>query len=130
MWEKVRSMQRRSFMLALATGAFAAVFRNGVAHAVQKPVPPGTPALDPEDAQAKALSYTPDVADVDSEALNLKTAPAAAGQNCGNCQLFSGTPGAEWGPCAVFSYRTDPKTRQNLVVSADGWCKAWAPRAA
>lgn len=124
------AVRRRGFLrfnlAALATGVLATVFNSGLAHAVRQSSPPGIPSLNPEDPQAKALSYTPDVTD---ESQKAPTSGIAAGQRCGNCQLFSGTPGAEWGPCAIFSYRVDPDTKKNLVVSSDGWCKGWAPRA-
>ena len=126
-------IRRRTFLglnlIVFATGALGTAFYSGVAHAIKKSVPSGIPYLSPEDPQAKALSYTADVTDVDSERLNLKTSPAEAGQRCATCQLYSGAPGAEWGPCAIFSYRTEPKTNKNLVVSVDGWCRGWAPRA-
>lgn len=123
--------QRRSFLVMAGTAALAVLFGRRAADARSQSRPPtGVPALDPEDSQAKALHYVPDAKNVESESLNLKPTPAEAGQHCGNCQLFSGTPGAEWGPCAIFSYRKDPITGQNYVVSAKGWCRSWAPRAA
>ncbi len=126
------SIRRRSFLrfnlIALATGVLGSVCYSGLAHAVRRSVPAGVPLLNPEDAQAKALSYVPDVI-TDSKSQTLPTSPAIAGQTCSNCQLYSGAAGAEWGPCAIFSYRTDPDTKKNLVVSADGWCRSWAPRA-
>jgi hypothetical protein len=127
MLDETRGVQRRHVLTTFAAGAVLALLPKKQADAIQKPVPPTVPAVDPEDPQAKALYYVPDAADLDQQGLNL---PADTGQRCSNCQLFSGTPGAEWGPCAIFSYRTDPRTKQNLVVSSEGWCKAWAPRAA
>jgi hypothetical protein len=109
-------------------GALGVLFANRDAQAIAKAVPPGISALDPADPQAKALSYVPDVTEIDSNALKLKVSPAEAGQRCSNCQLFSGVPGADWGPCAIFSYRIDPVTKKNYVVMADGWCRSWAPR--
>ncbi len=69
--------------------------------------------LDPEDPQAKALSYTED-----SPNMN---------QLCSNCQIYTGTEGEDHGPCAIFSYRVAPSGRQ-LLVKAAGWCRAWGPR--
>lgn len=123
-------MQRREFinlgLVASITAAAASMAPIGAAHAKKKPDAPGVPALDPHDAQAQALHYTIDATDAVME--SGKTA-ADAGQNCANCQLFSGTPGREWGPCAIFSYRVDPDSKMHLVVAAAGWCQAWAPRA-
>lgn len=79
-------------------------------------------ALSVDDPQAKALNYVEDA-----------TANSPAGrqnhQFCSNCQIYTGAPGAEWGPCAIFSYRNHPETRTPFVVSAKGWCDGWAPRA-
>lgn len=122
--------QRRSFLVMAGTAALAVLFGRRVAYARSQSRREGVPALPPEDPQAKALHYAPDARDVDIESLKLKTAPAEAGQSCSNCQLYSGTPDAEWGPCSIFSYRKDPITGQPLVVSAKGWCRSWAPRAA
>lgn len=84
--------------------------------------PQGIPALNEDDEQAKALHYTQDAT---------KASPMGrqSHQFCSNCQLFSGQPGAEWGPCAIFSYRKNPKTNAPFVVSAQGWCQGWGPRA-
>lgn len=64
------------------------------------------PHVDPEDAQAKALSYVHQSTKADS--------------NCRNCQLYSGDAAAEWGPCAIFPGKQ---------VSAAGWCSAWVKKA-
>jgi hypothetical protein len=81
--------------------------------------------LPENDRQAKALGYREDVTKVDTAQLNRKD-----GQLCSNCQLFSGTPGDMWGPCAIFSYRDHPIIKKPYEVSANGWCKSWGPRAA
>ena len=65
-----------------------------------------TPPVDPKDAQAKALAY-----------VHLSAKPDA---NCANCQLYTGSADAEWGPCAIFPGK--------LVASA-GWCSAWVKKA-
>jgi len=64
------------------------------------------PRLDPNDAQAKALSYTEQSPKADSM--------------CANCQLYSGAADADWGPCAIFPGKQ---------VSHTGWCSAWVKRA-
>jgi hypothetical protein len=69
--------------------------------------------LDPDDPQAKALSYTSD--------------SARHGQFCSNCALYTGTEGDDIGPCAIFSYRVAPEGGQ-LMVDAGGWCRAWLQR--
>lgn len=73
------------------------------------------PLIDPKDPQAKALHYARE--------------SHKDHQSCSNCQLYSGTPGEETGPCAIFSYRVAP-SGQPYVVDATGWCTGWAPRQA
>lgn len=75
--------------------------------------PPPPVRLDPDDPQAKSLSYT--------------AYSARDGQFCSNCALYTGTEGDEIGPCAIFSYRVAPGGGQ-LVVVAGGWCRAWIER--
>ena len=64
----------------------------------------GHAKLDPNDAQAKALQYVHD--------------SAKEGQNCANCQLYTGGDAA-WGPCAIFPGKE---------VSRNGWCTAWVAK--
>ena len=80
--------------------------------------------LPEDDRQAKALGYREDASTVDSTKFKRKD-----DQWCANCQLYSGEPGSEWGPCAVFSYRVDRKLNKPFEVSAKGWCISWGPRA-
>ena len=82
------------------------------------------PRLPEDDKQARALGYKEDVAKVDNTIYKV-----ANGANCRNCQLYSGSDDDQWGPCAIFSYRTDPLLDQNFVVSAKGWCRSWAIKA-
>ena len=83
-----------------------------------------TPKLPESDRQAKALGYREDASAVDTTQYKRKD-----DQFCANCQLFSGSPGDMWGPCAIFSYRMHPKLSKPYEVSAKGWCKSWGPRA-
>ena len=64
------------------------------------------PQLNPEDAQAKALSYA-------HESPNPETL-------CSNCRLYTGAADAEWGPCTIFPGKQ---------VAAAGWCSAWVKQA-
>ncbi len=63
------------------------------------------PQVDPDGAQAKALSYT--------------HTSAKPEQNCMNCQLYADADAA-WGPCAIFPGKQ---------VAGAGWCSAWVKRA-
>lgn len=68
------------------------------------------PKVSEDDPQAQALGYVHNAAESDK---------AGEGQNCANCQLFSGGD-AEWGPCSIFPGK---------AVSAKGWCATWVQRA-
>jgi hypothetical protein len=81
------------------------------------------PKLPESDPQATALAYKEDAASVDATKYK-----KAEGASCRNCLLYSGAERDGWGPCAVFSYRIDPKLNRNYVVSAKGWCRSWALR--
>lgn len=108
--KKTTVSSRRSFvkgaMGVVAAVPVAAVLRGREALADHHEMP----KLTEDDAQAAALGYKHDAADSDK---------APEGQNCANCQLYSGAD-AEWGPCAIFPGK---------AVSAKGWCITWAKRA-
>ncbi len=99
--------------LVLAPTASLFVSENAWAVKIGGTVDDKLPILDPKDPQAQALSYT--------------RKGRKDHQSCSNCQLYSGIPGEETGPCAIFSYRVAPSGKP-LVVDASGWCRAWAPR--
>ena len=65
--------------------------------------------LSPDNAQAKALKYTPDAAKVADPAYK-------PGSSCANCQFFT----ADTGACQIFPGHS---------VKATGWCAAWAKKA-
>jgi hypothetical protein len=61
------------------------------------------------DPKASEVGYT--------EAATKSNAQKEATETCADCNLHSGKDGAVDGPCALF---------QDNLVSADGWCTAWA----
>jgi High potential iron-sulfur protein len=89
---------------ALATAPFANVLLSGAAQAAE--------TLSESDPTASALGYKMDA----TKAPNRKDTTAM----CGNCNLFSGKPGAADGPCSIFGGK---------LVSAKGWCSAWVKKA-
>lgn len=100
--------RRRRFLRGAAAGAVTVpVFGLlGTATAADKP------KLDPGNGQAKALNYV-------HEASEASDNPAfQEGANCANCVHWTGGDAA-WGGCNLFP---------NHVVSANGWCTAWAPK--
>ena len=60
------------------------------------------------------------VDDPTAVALGYVLESATDGQNCANCQLYTGEDGAELGPCAIFPGKS---------VRAAGWCKSWVVKA-
>ena len=63
------------------------------------------PRVDPNDPQAKALSYVHESPKSDN--------------NCANCQLYSSAADAAWGACPLF---------QGKQVAGAGWCSAWVKK--
>jgi len=96
----MKNITRRQ-VLTVSAGAFVAVpllgLRRALAAEAEK--------LDPADPQAQALQY---VHESEKE-----------GQQCRNCQLYTGEADAEWGPCGIFPGKQ---------VSANGWCVSWVEK--
>ncbi len=98
----MKSISRRQ-MLTMTAATAAAIPLTALTGGA---VAGGHAKLDPENPQAKALSYT-------HESTN-------AAQNCANCQLYAGDAAAEWAACALFPGKE---------VAAKGWCSAWVAKA-
>lgn len=101
--------KRRVFLLS-AAGAASALAVSGFTFAQ------GAAPLSETDPQAQALGYKTDATKADK----VKFPKYAAGQMCGNCQLYQGKPSDATGPCALFP---------NKLVAAKGWCSAWVKKA-
>ena len=107
----MKTIARRQFIqlsAVAATGAVLAPSRDARASDL--------PHLGEDDPMAQAMKYTHDASTVDASA---KT-NAAENQHCANCALIQGDDGAEWRPCQIFPGK---------LVSANGWCSVWAPKA-
>ena len=61
-----------------------------------------------------------DIADPTAVALGYVVESATDGQNCANCQLYTGEDDSELGPCGIFPGKS---------VRAAGWCKSWVVKA-
>ena len=72
--------------------------------------------LKEDDPQAVALGYKHDATKVDKA----KQPKWAAGQVCGNCQLFQGKAADAWGGCPLFAGKQ---------VAGKGWCNAYVKKA-
>ena len=72
--------------------------------------------VDENDPTAQGLGYKHDATKADKA----KFKQYAAGQTCGNCQLFQGKPTDAWGPCPIFTGKQ---------VNAKGWCSAYVKKA-
>ena len=104
-------IQRRSFLKAAVLGAVS-VQAISVA---QRAEAAAMPALDPNDATAKALGYI-----VDAKKVDTKTRPMyKPGQHCGNCVQFVGKATDAEGGCNLFAGKS---------VKGAGWCSVWAQK--
>ncbi len=100
---------RRRFIKLTALGLAAAPFANtllsGIAQAADM--------VSDTDPQATALGYKADATKAE------KRTDATA--LCSSCSFYSGKAGEADGPCVLF---------QGKLVNANGWCTAWAKKAA
>jgi len=99
---------RRTFLIASA-GLASSVALGG--RALAEPA-----KVEESDPVAVGLGYRHDAALVDKSA----QPKYAAGEHCGNCQLFQGQAGDQWGPCAIFAGK---------LVAGAGWCSAYTKKA-
>jgi hypothetical protein len=99
--------RRKFIQIAPVCGAALIAGRNAFAA--------DPPMVDEKDAQAAALGYVADAAKVDKA----KFKNFAAGQNCGNCQLYV-SKNANAGTCGLFPGK---------YVAGKGWCSAYAKKA-
>lgn len=106
------SQARRRFLKLAALGAALAPIGASVLPRIGRAA--DLPALDSNDATAKALKYTEDATTAKAEA-NFKP-----GSDCANCQFYQGKAGDERGPCMLFPGKS---------VHAKGWCASWAKKA-
>lgn len=102
---------RRRFLkiavIAVATAPIAATLLPQSSFAAD------LPHLDPNDATAKALAYTEDVA-------TAKANPTfKANSDCANCQFFQGTAKDAYAPCTLFAGK---------AVNAKGWCAGYSKK--
>ncbi len=72
--------------------------------------------VDEKDPTAVALGYVADASKVDKA----KFPKYAAGQHCGNCQLFQGKESDGSAPCPIFAGKK---------VAETGWCNSWVTKA-
>jgi hypothetical protein len=96
---------RRVFILRVACGTSALA-----ATQVFAADPVSTEKLTETDAYAKSMGFKIDTTKVDKARYPRHTVE----QKCSTCQLYSGAPTAEWGPCSFFGGR---------LVAKDGWCR-------
>lgn len=99
----MKNISRRKLLGVTATAIISAPMAGLLARTAEASE---APPVDPDDAQAKALSYTHN--------------SSVSDQKCANCQLFAAGADAAWGPCAIFPGKQ---------VANAGWCSAWVKRA-
>lgn len=108
--EKELQSRRRFLKVAAGTAAAAAVVGSvpGFVRAAD------LPHVSESDPTAKALDYVEDAG-------KSKNPKHQAGAVCANCQFYSGTGTAGYGPCQLFPGKS---------VSAKGWCVSHTPKKA
>ena len=98
-------MKELSRRKVLGLSATALIIGPALALTNRLAVAADLPRLDPNDAQAKGLGYVHE--------------STMADRNCANCQLYTGDPAADWGPCQIFPGKQ---------VASAGWCSAWVKK--
>jgi hypothetical protein len=99
---------RRRFIAISLSGLAAAPLANALLSGTAE----AADTLSESDPTASALGYKADA----TKAANRKDKTAV----CGNCNLYTGKPGAADGPCSIFGGK---------LVNAKGWCTAWVKKA-
>jgi len=90
--------------------------RGGAAPAAGKEAG-GMPPVDPKSAEAKALAYHENAAEVKDAKLKIERSGTPWGQqHCKNCVLFLGKAGDKRAGCGVFPGKS---------VNAEGFCTSW-----
>ena len=97
---------RRRFIRFAVTGLAATPLAGALVSQTSQAAPVRVQESDPK---ASAVGYKEDA--------TKSTARKDATETCANCNLYSGKEGAADGACALF---------QDNLVSAKGWCTAWA----
>jgi hypothetical protein len=95
----------RNLSVAVAAAATTALPRGRLQAAA-------APHLDAKEAEAMALGYAEDAAQIDVK----KYPTYIKGSNCDNCLLLQGTAGSHYRPCNLFPGK---------LVSVSGWCSGW-----
>lgn len=99
----MKQLNRRQF---LGSGALVVALSPALLLTARPAFAAEAQRVDPNDPQAKALSYV-------HESPNPENL-------CTNCQLYQGPADSAWGPCAIFPGKQ---------VAGGGWCSAWAKKA-
>lgn len=87
----------------------------GAAFLVARPALAQGAMVQESDPQAVALGYVSDATKADKA----KYPKYAAGEECANCALYQGKPGAASGPCPLYAGKQ---------VAAKGWCSAYTKK--
>ena len=106
---RINLPRRRFIEIAAGTAAAASGLLPTLARAAD------LPHLSATDPAAVTLGYEPETRNVPSS----KYANHRPTQECGNCNLYKGAAGAQWGPCQIFPGK---------AVHARGWCSAYVAK--
>tara|TARA_B100000676_G_C17917299_1_gene753426 strand:- start:535 stop:897 length:363 start_codon:yes stop_codon:yes gene_type:complete len=103
------SAERRKFLQRSGMSAVAAMTAGATATLTAS----AATQVDESSAQAVALGYRHDAAQVDGDKFPKRNAIDV----CRNCALFKSKTDVQWGACPLFGADE---------VNRDGWCSAWA----
>lgn len=110
------SSNRRHFVLRLVAGS--SVLAAPALQAAEEKKPRSTVKLTETEAYPRSMGFKFDTTQVDAKRYPRHD---AATQECSKCQLYSGEPGEEWGPCSFYGGR---------LVPVKGWCRNFKVRKA
>lgn len=109
MTDHIPENSRRRFIKLTAIGLAAAPFASALLNTTAKAAEP----ISETDPQAVGLGYKADATKAEKR--------KDATQLCSNCNFYSAKAGDANGPCVLF---------QGKLVTANGWCTAWAKKTA
>lgn len=120
--KRTDNVTRRKFLgfglTALVAAPVAASLLGARSASAQTALPHVDGATDPV---GMALGYSEDATKVDTAKFPKRAGDEGAKQFCHSCSLFQGKEGEDFATCTMFPGK---------AVSKNGWCNAWAPKAA
>ena len=109
-----KSISRRQFIFTCGASGVAALGAKAMLGSVA--LAADMPPVEVSNPTAMALGYVTDATATDTA----KFPRYEAGQECANCQLYTGAADSDSGGCPLFAGKS---------VAARGWCNSWVKKA-